>query len=85
MNPINTAVKQVGGISALAKALGVTPPTVHQWLRGQRPIPAERCPAIERLTNRTVTCEALRPDVDWGYLRGSVHSIATPPQEIANG
>ena len=63
MNPINTAVQHVGGISALAKALGVTPPTVHQWLKGQRPIPAERCPAIERLTNRTVTCEALRPDV----------------------
>lgn len=84
MNSINTAIKHVGGISALAKALGVTPPTVHQWLKGQRPIPAERCPAIERLTNRMVTCEALRPDVDWGYLRGSVHSITQATQEIAN-
>ncbi|WP_455553961.1 Cro/CI family transcriptional regulator [Comamonas kerstersii] len=85
MNSIYTAIKHVGGISALAKALGVTPPTVHQWLKGQRPIPAERCPAIERLTNRTVTCEDLRPDVDWGYLRGSVHSPTTTNQEIANG
>lgn len=85
MNSINTAIKHVGGISALAKALGVTPPTVHQWLKGQRPIPAERCPAIERLTNRTVTCEALRPDVDWGYLRGSVQPITQTTQEIANG
>lgn len=69
MNSISLAIKHVGGISALAKALGVTPPTVHQWLKGTRPIPAERCPAIERLTNRKVLCEALRPDVDWAYLR----------------
>lgn len=85
MNPITTAVRHAGGISALAKALGVTPPTVHQWLKGQRPIPAERCPTIERLTKRTVTCEALRPDVDWGYLRESVHALPTTPQETANG
>lgn len=85
MKSISTAIQVVGGISALAKALGVTPPTVHQWVKGQRPIPAERCPAIERLTNRTVTCEDLRPDVDWGYLRGSVHFIPPAIQEIANG
>ncbi len=27
--------------------------------------------AIERETNRAVTCEELRPDVDWAYLRGT--------------
>lgn len=86
MNPINTAIRYVGGISALARALGVTPPTVHQWLKGQRPIPAERCPAIERLTNRAVSCESLRPDVDWAYLRVSVLTINTPPnQEVSHG
>ena len=34
---------------------------------------------------RTVTCEDLRPDVDWGYLRGSVPPIPPTIQEIANG
>ncbi|MDH4566154.1 helix-turn-helix domain-containing protein [Pseudomonas sp. BN414] len=26
---------------------------------------------IERESNRAVTCEELRPDVDWAYLRGT--------------
>jgi DNA-binding transcriptional regulator YdaS (Cro superfamily) len=26
---------------------------------------------IERESRRVVTCEELRPDVDWAYLRGS--------------
>lgn len=71
MNSISTAAELVGGVSALARLLGVTPSAVHQWLRGQRPVPAERCPAIERLTLRAVTCEQLRPDVEWSVLRQS--------------
>ncbi|NIF85268.1 helix-turn-helix domain-containing protein [Comamonas sp. Tr-654] len=71
MNSISTAAELVGGVSALARLLGVTPSAVHQWLRGHRPVPAERCPVIERLTNRAVTCEKLRPDVEWGVLRQS--------------
>lgn len=27
--------------------------------------------AIERESGRKVTCEELRPDVDWAYLRGT--------------
>ena len=40
---------------------------VHKW----KQVPAERCPAIEQATNGAVTCEDLRPDVDWAYLRGT--------------
>lgn len=69
MNSITTAVELLGGVTALARRFGVTPPTVHQWLSGKRPIPAERCPVIERLTHHVVTCEQLRPDVEWGVLR----------------
>lgn len=29
------------------------------------------CIAIERESKRAVTCEELRPDVDWAYLRDS--------------
>lgn len=55
----------------LASDLGVPPPLISQWRTGARPVPAERCPAIEKATGGAVTCEELRPDVDWGFLRGS--------------
>ncbi|WKL18699.1 helix-turn-helix domain-containing protein [Comamonas testosteroni] len=61
----------LGGQLSLAKALKVTPPAVNQWLSGKRPVPAERCPSIERLTGGAVTCEQLRPDVEWSFLRQS--------------
>ncbi|MGY4696576.1 helix-turn-helix domain-containing protein [Xylella fastidiosa subsp. sandyi] len=68
---INVACQLVGGQSALAGLLGVSSPTVNQWCNGVRPVPAERCPSIERATSGEVTCEELRPDVDWEYLRGA--------------
>ncbi|MEG0922803.1 MAG: helix-turn-helix domain-containing protein [Comamonas sp.] len=80
MTSILKAVELVGGVTAFAKALGVRPPTISQWLRGQRPVPAERCPAIERLTQRAVTCEQLRPDVEWSVLRR-----ANTQESTANG
>lgn len=52
-----------------AAAIGVPPPLVSQWRTNERRVPAERCPDIERATNGQVTCEELRPDVDWAYLR----------------
>jgi len=69
--PIREAGRAVGGLSALARLLGVAPPTVSQWASGVRPIPAERCPAIERATGGAVMCEELRPDVDWQFIRGT--------------
>lgn len=70
-NPVSLAAVVVGGKAALARALGVKPPTIHQWITGERQVPAERCPTIEKLTAGRVTCEQLRPDVDWGYLRAT--------------
>lgn len=55
-----------------ASALGVPPPLVSQWRTNERRVPAERCPDIERETNGLVTCEELRPDVDWAYLRKAI-------------
>jgi DNA-binding transcriptional regulator YdaS (Cro superfamily) len=78
--PIAKACHVVGGQAELARALGVTPAAVNQWCKGVRAVPAERCPAVERETRRVaadkgdpglvVTCESLRPDVEWGVLRG---------------
>ena len=61
-NPIQEACDVCGGQSALARRLGVTAPTVAQWLKRDRPVPPERCVEIEAATG--VRRWALRPD-DW--------------------
>lgn len=53
----------------MARILGVKPPTVNQWVNGDRHVPAERCPDIEAATGGAVTCEELRPDISWAVLR----------------
>lgn len=68
---LSIACKKVGGQAALSRLLGVSPPTVNQWVNGDRPVPAERCPSIEKATGGAVRCEELRPDVDWAYLRAT--------------
>lgn len=57
--------------AAFAKRLGVTQGLVHQWIAGKRPVSAEQCPVIERITNGAVTCEELNDKVDWAYVRQS--------------
>jgi DNA-binding transcriptional regulator YdaS (Cro superfamily) len=75
-SPIQRACSQVGGIPRLAEILAVKPPTIYQWASGKRPIPAERCPEIERATHGVVRCEELRPDVDWAVLRDGARQAA---------
>ena len=79
MSPIERAIKAFGSQAAMASALGVKQPTISEWLRGDRRVPAERCPQIERETRKIaeaksdraliVTCEQLRDDVAWEVLR----------------
>ncbi|CAM3698000.1 helix-turn-helix domain-containing protein [Cupriavidus respiraculi] len=57
--------------AAFAKRLGVTQGLVHQWITGKRPVSAEQCPSIERLTDGAVTCEELNSKVDWAFIRSS--------------
>lgn len=71
LEAIREACRLVGGQAAMSRSLGVSSPTVNQWTTGTRQIPAERCPEIEKSTGGVVTCEELRPDVDWKYLRGT--------------
>ena len=69
MNKIYTAIKIVGGLARMSELLStpgraVTAQAVYNWrVRGS--VPADFCPAIERLTKGQVRCEELRPDVDW--------------------
>lgn len=57
--------------AAFAKQLGISQSLVYQWVSGKRPVSAEQCPEIERLTGRAVTCEELNAGVDWAYIRGT--------------
>ena len=54
---LEEAIKAVGGISALARGLGLSQPSVSNWSR----IPAERVLAVETLT--AVDRSRLRPDL----------------------
>ena len=64
MNLSQYLSEQRGRLLALARAVNAPSSSVSQWASGKRPIPAERCPAIERATNGAVTRRDLRPD-DW--------------------
>ena len=65
--PLAQAVRIAGGPTSMAKALGLSGHAViYQWQ--QTRVPAEHCPNVEALTG--ITCEALRPDVNWSVLRG---------------
>ena len=79
MDALNKAIETIGNQARLARALGISQQTVNNWMRRGN-VPAEYCPAIEKATDAAVTCEALRPDVDWNYVRGTspVGADATP-------
>ena len=64
ISPVDKAAQIVGGLTTLARMLGVSPPTVHEWKTHKRPVPASRCMSIVRVTNGAVTLQELRPD-DW--------------------
>ncbi|MGL4495932.1 MAG: Cro/CI family transcriptional regulator [Beijerinckiaceae bacterium] len=54
---LREAIEKVGGVSALARAIGVAQPSVSNWDR----VPAERVAAVEAATG--VSREILRPDL----------------------
>lgn len=67
-NKISQKLKKLNQ-SEIARQLGVKPQAVQQWFKRKTPI--IRCPEIERITEGKVTCEELRPDVNWKVLRNS--------------
>jgi len=67
MKLIDYTSQQRGGQVRLAKAIEVAPQLIYQWARNIRPVPIERCPAIELATSGKVTRRDLRPD-DWHLI-----------------
>jgi DNA-binding transcriptional regulator YdaS (Cro superfamily) len=64
---LRKAVEEFGSLAGFCARLGVKYQKVQFWFKNR--VPAEYCPRIERLVERRVRCEELRPDIDWAYLR----------------
>lgn len=61
---ITQYLSEVESAADLARKLDIAPVLISQWKTGIRPIPIERCVAIEQATSGAVTRQDLRPD-DW--------------------
>ena len=75
---LQEAIRAVGGVSELARRIGISQPSVSNWDR----IPAERVLTVESATgiNRAI----LRPDLFGAYTSGDVDEIdAARAQEYA--
>jgi DNA-binding transcriptional regulator YdaS (Cro superfamily) len=63
MTIIERVIDRAGGISALAARLGVKPPTVHQWKKGDRKVSPRLALLIAREWPDEATVHDLRPDI----------------------
>lgn len=77
MVALDRSITLVGGVTALAEAIGMGQSTVSNW-RARGRVPSDYAPAIERAVDAAlaagaagerVTCEQLCPWVEWSYLR----------------
>jgi DNA-binding transcriptional regulator YdaS (Cro superfamily) len=55
METIRKAVRTIGGVTVLARVIGVTPVSVHTWLRGGTQLQARHAAAIQDATGGAVT------------------------------
>ena len=61
---IQNYTQQITQIS-LARAIGVAPSFVNQWVKNTRQVPPVYCVAIERLSKGQVSRQELRPNDFW--------------------
>lgn len=55
------AIEALGGQSALGRIIGKNQSTVHDWVRKQKPLPAEHVLTVEAATG--ISRHELRPDL----------------------
>lgn len=55
--------------SKFAKKIKVTQGFISRLILNKTAVPFKLCITVEKATNRQVTCEELRPDIDWSFLR----------------
>ena len=63
MDKLTRVIEAAGGVSALATALDVKAPTVHQWKSGDRKVSPRLALAISQKWPDLVTVHDLRPDI----------------------
>jgi DNA-binding transcriptional regulator YdaS (Cro superfamily) len=68
---------------AFAERCGTSYPHIRNIAYGQKPCGEGLAVNIERESRGAVRCESLRPDVDWGYLRGTARSPRDPHKAAA--
>lgn len=61
---------------AFAARCGTTVGYLRKAISIRQPINAATAIAIERESGGAVTCESLRRDVDWAYIRGTARAVA---------
>ena len=87
MNLKDWANKERGRGLTLARALGVQPPAVSDWITGKKAVPFTQCMPIERATNGEVTRRDLMPDtylIHWPELAKAQETRAqTAPETVA--
>lgn len=74
MNTIRKAVTTVGGVTALARAVNVSPQAIHLWLNGQTQIQARYAALIEDATGGQVTAYTVGRECAEIAERGKVAS-----------
>lgn len=67
MNLNDYLLNSAESAASLATKLCISPVLISQWKTRSRPVPLERCTAIEQATNGSVTRKDLRPD-DWHLI-----------------
>ena len=82
MRPMNlsayVAVERGRG-SAVARAIGVHPVMISQWIGGVKQVPLDRCVDIERATDGAVRRWDLRPD-DWHRIWPELIEVDGAPE-----
>ncbi|HEY6832434.1 MAG TPA: Cro/CI family transcriptional regulator, partial [Pseudolabrys sp.] len=66
---LSEAIRAAGGVSELARQIGISQPSVSNWIR----IPAERVIAVEAVTG--VDRATLRPDLYGGDMTVDIDEI----------
>jgi DNA-binding transcriptional regulator YdaS (Cro superfamily) len=82
---LKTYVSERGRQTWLAQQIEAQPQLVWQWANGVKPVPADRCPGIERATEGSVTCEEMRGDVRWARVPDPLwpHQEGRPTIDVA--
>lgn len=71
------------GVDALADGVQTNAVYLRHIATGRRRPSGKLAIRIERATSGTVTCEDLRPDMDWAYIRGTKSRVVATPHSAA--